>query len=164
MSADDTATSFAAWVVPQVAAYREHRAEAARLARSLSADQLARPAADAGWTVRDELVHIASTDPDFVGMLRSLVAGGTPDTSAFADVDARNARNLAAWAERSMAYVADALERNGREIEALLARLTDEDERRQPDGIPFPLGQIVMGSGMHAAYHVANARMAAEAR
>src|SRR5581483_9180931 len=153
MSTSDAQLTFAAWVAPHAAAYQQHRAEAARLARSLSPEQLARPAADAGWTVRDEILHIASSDPDFIGMLGPLVAGGTPDTSAFADIDARNARNLAAWANRSMAEAAEALERNGREIEALLAQLKDEDETRQPDGLPFPLGQIVMGYGMHAAYH-----------
>src|SRR5262245_1593403 len=105
MSASDTSLTFADWVAPHAASYRENRAGAASLARSLSDEQLQRPAPDAGWTVRDELVHLASTDPDFIGVLGAIVAGETPDTSVFANVDGRNAHNLAAWTDRSMSDV-----------------------------------------------------------
>ncbi len=151
---------FAAWVESLAASYRGDRAEAVQLARSLSDGELKRPTGDEGWTVREEIVHVAASDTDFVRTLGSILDGGTPDMSVFADIDARNARNLAAWQGRSMGEVANELERNGHATQEMLARLTDADESRQPDGLPFPLNQLLNGYGQHSPYHLGQIRRA----
>src|SRR5262245_60369394 len=124
--------TFAAWVEPLAASYRENRAAVVELARGLSDEQLARATGDEGWSVRTEFTHIAASDPDFVKTLTLILDGGKADLSIFNDIDARNARNLDAWKDRSMPNIAAALENNGRTLQLLLSRLTDEDESRQP--------------------------------
>lgn len=149
-----TNLTFAGWVDPLAASYRENHAEVVRLARRLTDEQLSRPTGDEGWAVRTEIVHIAASDPDFAATLGAILEGRTPDLSIFADIDARNARNLEAWQERSIDDVASALEESGEALQGLLARLSDEDEARQPDGMPFPLGQLIRGYGQHGSYHL----------
>lgn len=155
-----TAHSFAAWVEPLAASYRENRADVVQIARSLSDEQLSRPTGDEGWSVRKEVLHIAASDPDFVKTLGTILDGATPDLSIFTDIDARNARNLEAWKDRDMQDVAGELESNGRLLQDLLARLTVEDGSRQPEGMPFPLGQLIVGYGQHGPYHLGQIRKA----
>jgi uncharacterized damage-inducible protein DinB len=151
---------FAAWVEPFAKQYRENRADAIDLARSLSADALGRPTGDTGWSVREELVHIAASDSDFLRTLGAILRGENVDTSVFADIDARNARNLAECQGRSIEQVASDLEQNGEALQKLVAQLTDGDESRQPEGFPFPLRGLIEGYGMHEPYHVAQIRTA----
>ena len=152
--------TFAAWVEPLASSYRENRADVLELARTLTDDQLSLPTDDAGWSVREEATHIAASDPDFIKMLGALLDGEPLDMSVFADIDDRNARNLAAWKERSIDEVSGALEDNGRVLQELLARLTDEDENRQPEGMPFPLSGLINGYGQHGPYHLGQIRAA----
>jgi uncharacterized damage-inducible protein DinB len=130
------------------------------MARTVTEEQLSRPTGDEGWSVRKEFTHIAASDPDFVKTLRAILDGSTPDLSVFADIDARNARNLEAWKDRSMEEIADELERNGQVLQDLLARLTDDDEARQPEGMPFPLSGLINGYGQHGPYHLGQIRRA----
>ena len=147
-------TTFASWVELPAASYRENRAEAVRLARSLTREQMAAPTGDEGWTVREEMLHIAASDPDFIRALGEIIRGGSPDMSLFNDIDKRNARNLSEWASRPMREVGDELESNGEALQRLLAQLKEDDESRQPDGMPFSIGQLVAGYGTHGPYHV----------
>ncbi len=149
-----TERSFAPWVEPFAAKYRESREEALRLARSLTPADLGKPAGDDAWTVRDELVHIAGADPDFLRTLGAVVRGETADTSIFADIDARNARNLEARKDFAITRIADDLAANGEALQDLLAKLTAADEARQPEGFPFPLRGLVEGYGGHEPYHL----------
>src|SRR4029079_17499282 len=128
--------------------------------RSLTDAEMSRPTGDEGWSVRQEMLHIAASDADFLPVLTAIVSGKTPDTSVFADIDARNARNLAAWQSRPMNEVADELENNGIATQELLGRLTDDDESRQPDGVPFAIGQLIAGYGQHGPYHLGQIRQA----
>jgi uncharacterized damage-inducible protein DinB len=155
-----TEGEFATWVEPFAVAYREHRVDAVRAARAMSESDLDRPTGDEGWSVREEMLHIAASDGDFIGALSAIIAGGAPDMSLFADIDGRNARNLAAWQGRSMDEVATAYEKNGRALQGLLARLTDEDESRQPEGMPFAISQLIAGYGQHGPYHLGQVRQA----
>lgn len=149
-----TDLTFAEWVEPLAVSYRENYAEVVRLARWLTDEQLSRPTGDEGWSVRTEVVHMAASDQDFANTLGAILDGRTPDLSIFVDIDARNARNLETWKERSIEDVAVALEKSGDVLQELLVRLGDEDETRQPDGMPFPLGQLIRGYGQHGPYHL----------
>jgi uncharacterized damage-inducible protein DinB len=155
-----TTHSFAAWVEPLAASYRGNRAEVVQLARTLTEEQLSRPTGDEGWSVRKEVTHIAASDPDFVRTLNAILDGGTPDLSLFTDIDARNARNLEAWKDRSVEEIAGELESNGLALQDLLARLADDDEGRQPEGLPFPIGFLINGYGQHGPYHLGQIRQA----
>jgi len=152
--------AFAAWVAAHAASYRTSRSETVALARSLRDDDLLRRTGDAGWTVRDELVHIAASDPDFIGVLGAIVSGKRPDTSIFAEIDRRNAENIAAWRSRSLTDVIGELERNGEALQQLLSRLTDDDDKRRPEGLPFAIGGVVAGFGQHEPYHAGQIRSA----
>jgi uncharacterized protein (TIGR03083 family) len=149
-----TALNYAEWVSAHAEAVREAGARALELARTLSEAELARVTEGEGWSVRDELAHIAASQTDFVGVLGAIVRGEMPDTSVFADIDVRNARNIEDRRGWPTSQIADELERSGGELQRLLARLTPEDETRTPDGFPFPLGQLLTGYAMHDPYHV----------
>jgi uncharacterized damage-inducible protein DinB len=151
---------FAAWVEPFAGRYRESRAQVLGLARSLGVADFAKSAGDEGWSVRDEFVHISASDADFIETLGALLRGGTVDTSIFADIDARNARNLAERKDRAMAQIAGDLHDSGEALQDLLAKLTADDESRQPAGFPFPLRGLVEGYGMHEPYHLGQIRAA----
>lgn len=144
----------APWVEPIAAKYRDSHAQVVRTAGRLSADDLAKPSGDAGWTVRDELIHIAASLSDFATTLGAAVRGLHVDMSRFADIDASNASNLASRAGYSTDDVVRDVERDGRTVQELLAQLTPADESRQPDGVPFPLGRLLQGYAMHDPYHL----------
>jgi hypothetical protein len=149
-----------AWVRPFAERDHESRTEAAQLARSLDASALARATGDTGWTVRDEITHMATADADFIPLLRAIISGEQPDTSVFADTDARNARNLEENRGRPAGDIARELEENGRTIAELFATLSDADETRQPAGFPFPLIGLIDGYSQHHQYHVGQIKSA----
>lgn len=151
---------FAAWVAPIAAAHRAARDETVRLARSLPDPDLARETGDRGWTVRDEFVHIGTSETNVVKVLRAVVDGGAADTSFFQDLDANNARALDAARGRPMPAVADDLERLQRDLQTTLAGLTADDEARRYTGLPFPIGQVVAGYQRHEPYHLRQIREA----
>jgi len=153
-----TTQQFAAWVEPWAQSYSDVRREGAARARTATAAELSQATGDEGWTVREELLHLAASDTDFIDALGAMVDGRTPDTDVFIDIDARNKRNLAKWQSRSMEDVASALEHNIGTLHGLLGRLTADDERRRPDGIPLEIGQLVKGYGQHSPYHLAQIR------
>lgn len=147
-------TTFAGWASPLVTKDLGHRAEAVTLARTLDSTALARRTADDGWTVREELAHMASADADFIPRLAAMLDGEGVDMSVFAETDARNAQHLAERADQTAESIANELETNNRELETLYGRLTDEDAERQPPGLPFTLSALIAGYSQHGAYHV----------
>lgn len=154
------AQTFAGWVTPIAEQFRQNRSEAVLLARTLDDKRLAQLTDDTGWSVRDELAHIAGSDVDFIGVLTAVLDGATPDTTIFADIDGRNARNLAARSGQPMGQIASDLESNGEALRALIGRMTDSDETRQPDGFPFPLSGLIQGYAQHEPYHIEQIRKA----
>jgi uncharacterized damage-inducible protein DinB len=145
---------FAAWVRPIAESYHDVHEEAIAHARTLPDEDLAKPTGDSGWSVRDELTHMAASDGDFVSTLASLVNGENVDLSVFDNIDERNARHLTAWADRPREEITAELERRDGELQGLLARLTDEDAQRTPEGFPFPLADMLRGYEMHGRYHL----------
>jgi uncharacterized damage-inducible protein DinB len=151
---------FAAWVQPIAAQYRDSNAETVRIAGQITADGLTKPTADSGWTVRDELVHIAASLSDFAGTFGAIVRRERVDMSRFADIDARNADNLASRSRCTTDDVAHDVERDGPAVQKLLTRLTDADQSRTPDGFPITLGQMLQGYAMHDQYHLGQIKTA----
>jgi hypothetical protein len=151
---------YADWVRPLVERDRAARVEAARIARTLHAAQLATSTGDTGWSVHDEFAHMTGADSTFGPVLATILAGRQPDLGVFADIDANNARMIELNRGRSASDMADDLDESGRMLAALFAKLTDGDEHRQPDGVPIPLGQMINGYSQHHAYHVGQVRAA----
>jgi len=145
---------YAPWVEPHAQSLAFARGEAARIARFVSANDLALPTGDEGWTLRDEMVHIIASDDDFVVTLSSILDGAEPDTRIFADIDERNSRNLSARRQLSTSDIASALERGAHAIDELVLQLGDDDEQRTPRGVPMSLGQLIAGYSRHAPYHL----------
>jgi uncharacterized damage-inducible protein DinB len=149
-----TDRTFAQWVEPIAYAYHDAHEEAIEFARTLSDDDLAKPTGDSGWSVRDELTHMAASDGDFVKTLNAVLNGEQVDLTVFDNIDERNANHLAGWSDRPREDIAAELERNDSKLQDLLARLTPADESRTPAGFPFTLEQMLQGFGMHHPYHL----------
>jgi uncharacterized damage-inducible protein DinB len=146
--------SLAAWVESIAYAYHDAHAEAIERARTLSDADLAKPTGDSGWSVRDELAHMAAADGDFVRTLSAVINGEQVDFRMFDNIDERNAHHLAGWSDRPREDIVAELDRHDGELQELLTRLTPEDEARTPDGFPFPLAQMLQGYAMHHPYHL----------
>ncbi|MBN1955872.1 MAG: DinB family protein [Anaerolineae bacterium] len=69
---------------------------------NLAAPDLVETLVNEGWTAQDALAHLAAWDRWVPREIGKLVAGEEPDTAAVRDIDAYNARNVAAWKERSL--------------------------------------------------------------
>ncbi len=150
-----TNATFVDWVAPHAASYRAVRAEAVTLALAATQEDLVHGTGDTGWTVLDEIVHLAIADEDFIRVLTTVIEGQVLDTSIFGDIDSRNAENLLKGRNRPIPELATALKHNSVTLVELLSRLNASDEFRQPEGFPFTLGKLVAAYGMHAPYHVA---------
>jgi uncharacterized damage-inducible protein DinB len=144
---------FADWVAPIAARHRDVRAETEQLAATLSPEQLARETSD-GWSIRDQFVHIATSEANVVRVLTAIARSETPDLSLFNDLDANNARTLAEQRDRPMDAVRADLAHRGRELQSALTQLTPEDQSRRFEGIPFPVGDLVAGYAGHEPYHL----------
>jgi uncharacterized damage-inducible protein DinB len=151
---------FAAWVEPIAAQYRANRAESLQFARTLGAEQLVLPTGDTGWSVRDELVHIAGADPFFLRTAAAFARGEKVDVNEMMDIDGRNTREMGARAGRTLEEIATELESNGDALQELLATFTAEDESRVPEGFPVPFGRLVESYGGHERYHLGQIRAA----
>jgi uncharacterized damage-inducible protein DinB len=145
---------FADWVQPIAESYHDAHVEAIERARTLNDEQLALPTGDSGWSVRDELAHMAASDGDFVKTLTALVKGERVDLSVFDKIDERNARHLAGWVDRPTTDISSELERNDGQLQTLLSQLKAEDEQRTPEGFPFALSNMLQGYAMHHPYHL----------
>jgi uncharacterized damage-inducible protein DinB len=144
---------FADWVAPIAARHRDVRAETEQLAATLSPEQLARETSD-GWSIRDQFVHIATSEANVVSLLRAIARSEAPDLSVFADLDAKNARTLAEMQGYPMDALRSDLAARGLELQDALAKLGADDEATQYEGMPFPLGQLVAGYAGHEPYHL----------
>ena len=108
------------------------RNEVLSLPAGLAAEQLDRPPANEGCSVKDALAHLASYEARQRLILRTVLDGGTW-TDGREDRDAYNARCVAerrAWAPD--AVIAE-LRETGQETASLFARLTPEELDREWD-------------------------------
>jgi uncharacterized damage-inducible protein DinB len=158
-------------VVPRaratIASLADERARFERFARSLSAEELARPVPGATWTVGDFVAHVVTLDAAYLGWFTALAGepdpGGHRGSPGF-DVDAFNESAVAERRGRSV----DALLAEGAALRtrlvAVIARFTDAaldatirfggDRKRPP--VDVPLGQFLTGWARHDAIHVAD--------
>ena len=150
-----------------IASLADHRARLERFARSLTADELARPVPDSTWTVADFVAHVATLDAAYLGWFTALA--GEPDRghhrgSPGFDVDRFNESAVTERRGRSVdAILAEAAAVRARLVE-VIERFTDAqldvtirfggDRKRPP--VDVPLGQFLIGWARHDAIHVAD--------
>ncbi len=150
-----------------IAGLTEERARLERFARSLTAEELARPVPGTVWTVSDFIAHVATLDAAYLGWFTTLA--GDPDPgdhrgSPGFDVDRFNESAVSARRGRSVGdNLAEGASLRGRLV-AVIKRFTDDtldstirfggDRKRPP--VDLPLGQFLTGWTRHDAIHVAD--------
>ena len=157
--------SFARWVQPIAERMRRTRAEIIEHARSLPADVWARPSQNAGWTYHDLLAHIADdTGKNLHAALRAVADGSDIAAELFDDIDARNARGVSARDSHSIEELIAEIERDGEQMQKLLANLREEDEARTQPELRGTFGEFLQnGLAAHDALHLAQLRIAVSA-
>ena len=161
MTADRT---FAPWVEPIAREMRESRAEILEVARAVSSEVWGQSSPNEGWTYKDLLAHLESSDLRLV--LQPVVAGEAVNASVLAlgDADSANARLLEERRQRSSDQLIGELETQGKETLDLLARLTEADEGRRQDDIPFSFTDGLRIFLQHDRLHLEQLRTALEER
>lgn len=157
--------TFAAWVEPFAAGYREVRAELIGLARSLPSEAWLKASPLDGWTYKDMLAHLAgNTGRNAHRVLLDVLARRPLDLAALtSEVDATNARDVAERRARSVEELIAELEQEGDDWDDLLTRLRDEDKDYQPPGAPFSVSAYFdQGAGGHDLAHMDQLRTALE--
>jgi len=85
----------------------------------------ARPADD-GWSIRQNLTHIAASEADHCRVIAVIAGGDLDRLPAAVDRDAHNAARLAELGPLTLPQILDALADQRARTEALFARLTAE--------------------------------------
>jgi hypothetical protein len=141
------------------------RGDVLTLASSLSAEQTGRPLPEGEWTVKDALAHLASIEARVRLMLATVLDGGAW-TGNRDDLDAYNARCV----EERHTWTADAilaeLRSSGRETDALIGTLTDEQLDRawdHPIFGPMTVERTARIAAGHLRNHLGELRAALQA-
>jgi uncharacterized protein (TIGR03083 family) len=95
------------------------------LVDGLDAETFARPTANAGWSVKDTLAHLASIEARVRLMIQTVLEGGVWSGTR-ADLDAYNARCVDERRSWTPAAVVAELRETGQATSGLFARLTPE--------------------------------------
>lgn len=158
--------TFAPWVEPFAARYREARDELIGVARSLPAEAWSTPSPLEGWTYKDMLAHLSGNSGRNAHeiLLDVLVRRPLNLAALSTEVDARNARDVEERRGRSIEELIAELEQEGDDWDELLTRLKDDDKDYQPQGAPFSVSAFFeRAAGGHDREHIAQFRAALEA-
>ena len=157
-----TTRTFAKWVEPAAAELRQGRAEIVRTANQLLPEHWSMPSPLEGWSYKDLLAHLATGDWVFQTVLGA-VTGGEPFDLAQIDLDFINAGNARLLEERKgrspQELIAEATA-EGEETQELLAKLTDADESRTPEGRPMSLAEGLRRFPGHDRDHLSQLKTA----
>lgn len=152
----------AEWVVPIARVLAGDRAELIAFVRAQPAPFWDRASMVEGWRNREILAHLAGGNDQLVQiLLRAAVSGEAPHPSVFAmDTDAENASRIEARASWTIAQLIGELQRDGEEVQELLAQLSETDRDRGFEGFDLTLGQFlrIVEHERHDALHLAQLR------
>jgi hypothetical protein len=139
-----TARAFAAWVRPVAEQLAADRRRAIDFARAAPAEIWHRASAAEGWTNKELLAHLAGGNDQMVQIvLRAVTSHTTLDAKLLdPDTDAENAARVGERRSWSIDALIAELERDGDELQSLLAQLRDEDEGTRPGGAKWTLGEL----------------------
>jgi uncharacterized protein (TIGR03083 family) len=155
--------TFAPWVEPHAARYREARAELVRVARQLPDGVWELPGPLPGWSYLDLLAHLAgNTGRNTHRLLADVLARRPFDLAVLVSgVDEQNARDVESRRGRSVDELIAELEQEGDDWDELLTGLKDDDKDYQPEGAPMTVGAFFeQAAGTHDREHLAQLRQA----
>jgi uncharacterized protein (TIGR03083 family) len=155
--------TFAAWVEPYAARWRDVRAELLSFARSAPADAWSRPSPLEGWSCKDLLAHIgANTGRNTHRLTEDVIARKPIDLAALtAEVDRINASDVEARRDRPVDAIIAELEDEGAAWQDMLTRFRDEDKDYVPEGAPFSVSAYFeQAAGTHDREHLEQLRSA----
>ncbi len=138
---------------------RASRSEVANVARSIPSAMWNRPSPLSGWTYKDLLAHLAEPEAQ-LAVLRAAVHDHPVDKDALGDLDTRNERRRQRYRDHTVDQLITAVQATGRELEDLLAQLTDSDEQRQLEDWPMKLGDRLGNMTHHDLGHLPQLRTA----
>jgi uncharacterized protein (TIGR03083 family) len=155
--------TFASWVEPYAARWRDARAELLEFARSTPAEGWSRPSPLEGWSCKDLLAHAAANTGRNTHRLTEDVLARRPiDLAALtAEVDATNASDIEARRGRSVDELIAELEEEGEAWQDLMTKFGDEDKDYVPEGAPFSVSAYFeQAAGTHDREHLDQLRSA----
>jgi uncharacterized protein (TIGR03083 family) len=140
-----TARTFAAWVRPVAEHLAADRQRVVDFARAAPPEVWAQPSAVDGWTNKDLLAHLAGgNDQMLQTILRAVTSHTALDPAALdPDTDAENDARIAERRSWTIDALITELERDGEEMQSLLAQLTDDDAGVRPGNAKWTLGQLL---------------------
>lgn len=133
----------------------ETRDEFLVLARSLTSEQLDLPTENPGWSVRDTIAHLASSEAGLIATAKR-IAGGEPSPRPGFDLDAYNQRQVEKRRGQATDELLSELAESRREMLATLAALTDEQlamEGKFSSGLPTNVFGVFRRIGEHERLH-----------
>ncbi|MGH2633507.1 MAG: maleylpyruvate isomerase N-terminal domain-containing protein [Tepidiformaceae bacterium] len=140
--------TFAPWVQPTASVLAEDRARVLAFCHTVTSHSWDAASVVAGWANRDVLAHLAGGNDQLLQLaLRAVTHGETPDSALLEpNTDAENARRIEERRTWSIPRLLIELERDGEEVQDLLARLTDRDDSVSWGTPPRPLGALTLGA------------------
>ncbi|MEX0799988.1 MAG: maleylpyruvate isomerase N-terminal domain-containing protein [Dehalococcoidia bacterium] len=148
---------------------RDNRQRFEAFCRSLSQEELSRPAPDSTWVVKDFVSHLATLDPTLVLSFEATAAGRpedatrNPDGSPF-DLDALNEALVVERREWPLERILEEASANRAALIDSMERLSDEDiaqvmhftgdAKRSP--AQLPLRVFMLGWAHHDTIHAAD--------
>lgn len=140
----------------------EVRIETVALARSLTPQELGTLAHDGAWTVKDMLVHIATSEAGLVNTAKR-IAGGQPHANAGFDIHLFNQRQVEKHKNTSVDDLLVGLEASRAEMRRTLEQFSEEDLAAQgfmSSGTPIDVLGVLKRLGEHEAGHCREIRQA----
>lgn len=109
------------------------------------------------WTLKDLISHIAGWDRWELDTAQRLLAGEPPDRSPVGDMDAYNARVVAAWRDRPVTELLDELDTARTAWVEILNTIPDAefDAERGFEDQPWDFAELVRAEWDHDAEHAA---------
>jgi hypothetical protein len=155
--------AFAAWVRPVAEQLAADRRRVIDFARAAPAEIWHRASAAESWTNKELLAHLAGgNDQMLQTVLRAVTSRTALDANALdPDTDAENAARVGERRSWSIDALIAELERDGDELQSLLAQLRDEDEGTRPGGAKWTSGQLfgIVLRERHDVEHLENMRL-----
>ena len=142
-------------------ALEESHAELVALAQRLSAEDLARPSPNEGWTVKDLLVHLATAEPGLQNVARGMLRGENVVPADF-DLDRWNQRAVAKRRDATVAELIEQFRTNRQRTLELLATIAPEElvgrRGRHPAGMDVNLADLFRIMALHERRHIEDIR------
>lgn len=140
---------------------KESRTDLVALARSLSAAELQLATENPGWTVKDTLAHVASSESGLIAIAMRIVNKDTSARPGF-DLHAHNQQQVEKRRDKTIEDLLAELRASREEALSTMASLTDEELSREGQfaGAPATAASVFGRIGHHELEHGGQVRRA----